>query len=298
MIDAPLALAFSAGMLASVNPCGFAMLPAYLSYFLGADRAADAPTAGVGRALAVGAAVSAGFMVLFAVAGMLLSWLSVGVYEIAPWITLVIGAALVAVGVAMVAGWEPTFGLPKLEKGGGDRTLASMFLFGVSYAVASLGCTLPVFLATVSGTFRQANVASGIAVYLAYALGMTLVLLALTVTLALARQSLVSGLRRAMPYVSRVAGVLVVAAGAYVAWYGVVELRLHRTGTVRSGRAVDTVTGWSGSISTWVNQVGAVRLGLVLGLVVSVAALVGVARSDLGRDTDADGDPNPPPAPH
>lgn len=32
-----LALAFGAGMLAPVNPCGFAMLPAFLAYATGAD---------------------------------------------------------------------------------------------------------------------------------------------------------------------------------------------------------------------------------------------------------------------
>ena len=39
VIDAPLAIAFGAGMLATVNPCGFAMLPAYLGYFLGLEDA-------------------------------------------------------------------------------------------------------------------------------------------------------------------------------------------------------------------------------------------------------------------
>jgi len=34
-----IALAFTTGMLATVNPCGFAMLPAYLSYFLGVESA-------------------------------------------------------------------------------------------------------------------------------------------------------------------------------------------------------------------------------------------------------------------
>ena len=38
-MDARLALAFSAGMVATVNPCGFALLPAYLSYFLGLEEA-------------------------------------------------------------------------------------------------------------------------------------------------------------------------------------------------------------------------------------------------------------------
>ena len=41
MIDAPFALAFAAGTVAAFNPCGFALLPAYLGWFLGAEDAAD-----------------------------------------------------------------------------------------------------------------------------------------------------------------------------------------------------------------------------------------------------------------
>jgi len=47
VIDAPLAFAFGAGMVATVNPCGFAMLPAYLSFFLGIED----ERASVGRAV-------------------------------------------------------------------------------------------------------------------------------------------------------------------------------------------------------------------------------------------------------
>jgi cytochrome c biogenesis protein CcdA len=292
MIDAPLAVAFGAGMLATVNPCGFAMLPAYLTYFLGdvgpdgkATLGAEAggnAAGGVGvlRALGVGAAVSAGFMTLFAVAGMLLSWLSVGVYDIAPWITMVIALGLVVLGIAMLAGWEPVVSLPHLEKGGRDRTFRSMFLFGVSYAVASLGCTLPVFVATVSGTVRRHDTLSGIAVYVAYGLGMAIVLMALTVAIAGARRSLVRTLRGVLPYVSRIAGALVLIAGIYVGWYGLLEVRTRHSATaVSSGRAVTTVTGWSGSIANWVDQVGPVRIGLVLALIIAVALFVSLLRA-------------------
>ena len=285
MIDAPVAVAFGAGMLATVNPCGFVMLPAYLSYFLGttegdATRPDPAPRIGVGRAIAVGGAVSAGFMSLFAVAGALLSWASVGVYDIAPWLTLIISVVLIGVGIAMLIGWQLSFSLPHLEKGGRDRTLSSMFVFGVSYAIASLGCTLPVFIATVSGTVRRHNVGSGLVVYVAYALGMTVVMMALTVAIAGARVSLVRGLRGLMPYVSRIAGALVLAAGIYIGWYGLVELRnLHGSSSVTGGRPVDTVTGWSGGIANWVDRVGAVRIGLVLAFVVAAALFVSLLRT-------------------
>lgn len=288
MIDAPLAVAFGAGMLATVNPCGFVMLPAYLSYFLG-GTATEADTAGpisIGRAVAVGAVVSAGFMSLFAVAGILFSWVSVNVYQIAPWITLIIALVLIVVGVAMLVGWEPTFSLPRLEKGGRDRTLVSMFVFGLSYAIASLGCTLPVFIATVSGTVSRHNLLSGLVVYVAYGLGMALVMMALTVAIAGARVSLVRGLRRVLPYISRIAGALVLAAGIYIGWYGTVELRnLRGTSITTGGTAVDTVTGWSGSIANWVDGVGAVRIGLILALVVAVALFISLWRAPQ-RSTD------------
>lgn len=276
-IDAPLALGFAAGMLATVNPCGFAMLPAYLSFFLGSERSAERPDGGVPRALAVGAVVSAGFLVLFAVAGMLVSWVTHEVYEVAPWITVVVGAALVAFGVALLAGWELTVRLPKLERGGRTRGLGSMFVFGLSYGIASLGCTLPAFVTTLSGTFRQANVLSGLAVFVAYGLGMTLVLLVLTVAIALARQSLVRGLRRALPYVNRAAGALLVVAGAYVAWYGVVEVR---NGAGNTSTPVRLVTGWSADLSNWVDRVGATHLGLILGLAVTLCVLAALIRAD------------------
>ena len=277
MIDAPLAVAFAAGLVATVNPCGFAMLPAYLSYFLGSEGDEDLDSArSVGRALAVGGAVSAGFLLVFGVAGVLIAHLSLTVYDISPWITVVIGAALAALGVAMLLGFEPVVALPKLNRGGRDRGMASMFLFGLSYAIASLSCTLPVFLSAVGSTFTRANFASGVAVFAAYSAGMILVLLVLTVALALARHSLVRRLKQSVRYVNRAAGVLLVVAGGYVAWYGITEIRLDTGAT--GGGAVDFVTEISTDISTWVQDTGATRIGTVLALLVAAATAFSLRR--------------------
>jgi len=285
VIDAPLALAFTAGMVATVNPCGFAMLPAYLSFFLGVDAKAtdgEDARAGIGRALAVAAAVSAGFVLVFGIAGLIISNLSRSLYDWAPWVTVGIGIALVALGIALLFGFELNVRLPKLERGGRSRGLGSMFVFGVSYAVASLGCTLPIFLSAVSATFRTANLASGLAVFAAYALGMALVLMALTIALALARHSLVRWLRSALPYVNRIAGALLVIAGAYVTYYAIYEIRL-RPGDTGDGGPVDTVTGISSDISTWVQNTGGTRIGLALGVVVAVGVALTVRRRRLSR---------------
>ena len=289
MLDAPLALAFTAGMVATVNPCGFAMLPAYLGYFLGLEGAsqpdaAEGPaTAGLLRALVVGAVVSAGFLILFALTGVLISWTSFSIGEVSPWLTVIIGVALVSLGIGFAIGWEPTFALPKLNKGGRSRGLWSMFLFGVSYAIASLSCTLPAFTGVVATTFSRTSFLSGVATFLAYGAGMALLLMVLTVGLALAQRGMVSRLQRALPYVQRVSGAIMTLMGAYLAWYGIYEIRLISHGETAGAGPVDLVTRWSSTISERLTHLDPVQVALVLALIVASVILVILLRTDRRR---------------
>lgn len=271
------------GMVATVNPCGFAMLPAYLSYFLGLeDSDAEVPQASIAQAVRVACAVAAGFLTVFALAGMAVRLTSLPVYEAAPWISIVIGLALLALGVAMLVGFELNVRLPRLDRGGRERTVRSMFVFGVSYAIASIGCTLPLFLGPVAGTFTRDSMLDGVLVFAAYGLGMAVVLLALTVAIALARTSIVRGLRRVQPYIGRVAGGLVALAGAYVAYYGWLEVRLGREGTVPDSNITDVVAGWSADATRWIDDIGSVRIGVVVAILlvgVVVAVRYGRTRS-------------------
>ena len=279
MIEAPFALALTAGMVATVNPCGFAMLPAYLSYFLGtddagSDEAADAQ-AGILRALAVGGVVTLGFLLVFGTVGLAVSHLSISINRFLPWVTLVIGVGLVVLGIAMLRGFELEVRLPKLERGGATRGLGSMFVFGVSYAVASLSCTLPPFLAVTATTFSQLSYVSGVSVFLAYGLGMGLVLTVLTVAIALTRVSIVGHLRRALPYIHRISGGLLVVAGAYLAWYGWYEVRVNR-GDLSTPGPVAWVTDLSADLTNWLQNTGPTRVAMFLALVVCIALLVAV----------------------
>lgn len=278
-MDGAFAVAFTAGMLATVNPCGFAMLPAYLSFFLGVDRGDADARASVSRALAVGLCVAAGFTATFAVIGLVVTHLTRDVYEWGPWVSIVIGVALVGLGLGLLAGWEPKLALPRLEAGGRTTGVVSMVVFGVSYAVVSLGCTLTLFAPQVAFTFRDGGVLSGLVYFLAYAAGFAVLLTALTVTLALARRSLLHGIRRAMPHVQRISGGLLVVAGAYVAWYGWYEK--DRLG--EADPLVDRVTGWSDDIAAWLQDRGATTVGLVLAVLVAGAALFVAGRTRRAR---------------
>jgi cytochrome c-type biogenesis protein len=285
------------GMFATVNPCGFAMLPAYLSYFLGLDNDESdgaPPKATPLQALRVALAVSAGFMSVFAVAGAAVRHTSLPIYQYSPWISVVIGLALVALGIAMLRGFELVVKLPQLNRGGRERTVGSMFVFGMSYAIASLGCTLPLFLLAVVGTMNRDSFTDGIIAFVTYGVGMAVVLSAVTVGLALARTSIVAMLRSTRQHVNRVAGGLVLLAGAYVTFYGTLELRTYNAGSpgaIPSSGITDRAYDWSSNAHDWIARMGAVRLGAVLVVLTATALSVSMylsSRRTTSPDTDED----------
>jgi cytochrome c-type biogenesis protein len=225
MIDAPLALAFAAGLVATVNPCGFAMLPAYLSYFMGIEDEDQSRVGALRGALVVGAIVSSGFLVVFGLAGILITAGFRVVIDVIPWVAIVVGVAVIGLGMALVRGYELKVGLPKAGKAASGRGYRSVFLFGISYAVASLSCTLPVFLTVVATQVTRGSFASGIATFVAYGAGMAVVLMAVTIAIAVGKQTLIARLRGSARHISRVSGVILIAAGVYIVWFWTVSLR-------------------------------------------------------------------------
>ncbi len=222
----PLGLAFGAGMVAAVNPCGFAMLPAYLSLYLGANEEDFAKRSSLMRllsALLVGATVSSGFVLLFAASGLAISAGGSALLALMPALGTVIGAALVLIGLWMLAGRTLYTGVfERLASRVGDPGAVSMrgfFLFGLAYGAASLSCTLPVFLAVIGSSLATGGVLAGAGQFLGFGLGMAAVLMVLTLALAFFKQGLVKWLRRVVPYVQLASAVLLVLAGAYIIYY-------------------------------------------------------------------------------
>ena len=222
----PFGFAFGAGIVAAVNPCGFAMLPAYLSLYLGNPEAGFEKRSSVGRvlrALLIGGAVSSGFVLLFGLAGVVVAAGGGVILGSMPWVGMVIGAALVLIGLWMLAGRTLYTGVFERFAGriGDPKSMSvrGFFLFGLAYGLASLSCTLPVFLAVMGGSLTAGSFASGAGQFVSYGLGMTSVLLVLTLALALFKAGVISRVRGLMPYVQPISAVLLVLAGAYIIFY-------------------------------------------------------------------------------
>jgi hypothetical protein len=195
-----------------------------------------------------------------------------------PWLTVVLGLALAGLGAWLLAGRS----LPM--PGTGVRAPAlgsawSMVLFGAAYAIASLGCAIGPFLALVASTLRAGSIGEGVLLFAAYAAGMGLVVAVTAVAVALVRVSLIARLRRALTFVPRLGGLVLLVSGLYVAYYGVYEVRLaedlRRAGADPVVNAAAVVQQWlAGQVST------AGAAGLVLALIVLVTAglLAGLSR--------------------
>jgi cytochrome c-type biogenesis protein len=221
---ARIGLSFTAGLLAAINPCGFVLLPTYLMYFLGMENLRPGAERGsVPRALKVSLAVSAGFMTIFVALGVAFRMGSQWLVDHADWISLGIGLALVVLGVAMLFGYQLPMTTPKLDVQttgeGRDRSVRAMYLFGLAYAIASIGCTIGPFIGTVLGGFSASGWATGAISLLLYGLGMATLITGLTVTLALANTALLKVLRHGMTWFETLAGIFVLLTGLYLTWY-------------------------------------------------------------------------------
>jgi cytochrome c biogenesis protein CcdA len=215
---------FTVGMVAAVNPCGFALLPAYLALFVGTADGSPAP---VGRQLAracqVSSLVTLGFVVLFGVAGLALTLITVAVADTLARIGVLIGTLLVAVGGLLLGGGILPGGggalAGRLGRATRQPSPLAYFAYGLAYGLASLGCALPLFLGVVGTALTTEGLLPALRQYLLYALGMGTVITTLTILTALARQGTVRALRRVAPLVAPLGAVLLILAGTYVIHY-------------------------------------------------------------------------------
>ncbi|MGH2789238.1 MAG: cytochrome c biogenesis CcdA family protein [Actinomycetota bacterium] len=216
----PIGLALVAGGLASVNPCGFSLLPALLSFYIGADerRLPSAPTR-ILQGLYVGAIVTAGFMFIFAVVGVPITLGATQITQAVPWAGVVIGGGLVLGGLMVMLGKHVSLSLRRPSRASNQRSPHTMFVFGMAYGTASLGCTLPVFLAVVGASLATRGTAAALVILAFYGLGMALMMMTLAIGAALVRQGIARGLKSLLPHMDRIAGGLLVLSGAYLTYF-------------------------------------------------------------------------------
>ncbi len=223
----PLAYAFGAGMVAAVNPCGFMMLPSFAACYLSGGRQGSLDAAvnisltqrGL-KALTMSGLVTLGFILVFGLIGVIVSVGGRGLLQLFPWSSLVIGSALIALGLWLLLPGRHLVFAPATRIALPEGSSAGrMFAFGIAYGVASLGCTLPIFLIVVGSALSREGFLFSVLQFLNYALGMGLVITVVAVSVAFFQGALDRPLRRLMPYVETAGALFLIGAGTYLVYY-------------------------------------------------------------------------------
>ena len=222
----PLGYAFGAGMVAAVNPCGFALLPAYLGIYLGDQSESEKRSRWLRlrRAFAISASVTLGFVLLFGITGLVLSSITSSLTGVFPWLGLVVGVALVLLAARLMISDGVYSGLgerlaARVTGAARGSNVVGYFAYGVGYGLASLSCTLPIFLALAGGSLTAGRLVSSLSEYLLYGLGMGAVITLLTIGAALFKAAAVQRVRQLSRYVQPMSAVLLLVAGGYIIYY-------------------------------------------------------------------------------
>lgn len=268
-IEGNFAYSFILGVLAAVNPCGFVLLPTYLIFFLGTREETELTTSErMRRALVVSSGISIGFLAIFFVIGVISRLFTQWIELNAKYASLAIGIVLVIGGARMLTGWTPKFALPQIG-GVQTKTFRATVIYGVAYAVASIGCTIGFLTTAVFGSIALHGFISGVFSILLYGLGMAMLVTALTVSLAFAKTGIVTMIKNRIHIVQRLGAIFVTITGIYLVlyWYAAISEE-------RSTSFVTRIERWQTSVASFLQQQGAYRLAIVLTLIVTVAIVV------------------------
>lgn len=210
-LDLPgLAFAFTAGALSVFSPCGYALLPGYVSYYLG-SRLSRA------RAVSGGLACTLGLVTVFSVVGGLSSGLATLIPGLVPLLDLLAGGVLVLMGAATLLQLRlPYLSFPVNPT---RRTgLRGFYFFGVVYGLGGVGCSAPIFLSVLVFALSK-GLLDAVVAFVAYALGMGLPLVITSMLVAEANELMIRRISGAAPRIQRAGGAVLVLVGLYLVYH-------------------------------------------------------------------------------
>ena len=225
-MELTLFFAFSAGSVAAFNPCGIAMFPAYIGFQLDQKKSQESFVSLIFRGSILGLFMTMGFLLVFALVSFVLILGGTFVASFLPIISVLIGVLIISLGVyLLLSNTKFSSGLFSSLQFGNVSSNFQTFLFGIAYALISISCALPVFLAAL-GIIIGVCISSDnlIDVFLGmifYSLGMGTIITGVTLGVLFfddAVQKIVIGLT---PIISSIGKFAMIISGIYIIYYWV-----------------------------------------------------------------------------
>lgn len=213
-----LGLAFAAGMVAPVNPCGFALLPGWITLSLGDSHGMSLPRR-LRRSIGAGLTLTLGFTGTLVAVGLIVSAGARVLVRTAPQIGFATGIIVLLIGLFSLSGRPVPLRLPRPLRASTRIGTGHSLAYGFGFAAASLSCTFGILLAVIAQAQATATVAGLLVVFGAYAAGAATVLLILALATAVLGTGLSKPAARLARHSTRITSLILTATGGYLAWY-------------------------------------------------------------------------------
>lgn len=246
-----LSIALVAGVLATFNPCGFALLPAYLSALVVGESNNKNAAAAYLRAFSFSAGMALGLVAVFTAFALVVFPFSLTLEQYLPAVTAAIGIFLVLFGIQLLRGKSPMlrrFLNPNIAP---KKQFLTQIGYGVTFALGSLSCTIGPFLAIASTALASGSLANIIFSFALYGVGMAVTVLILALITAATNRTLISKIRGATPIIEKLTAVLVIAVGIYISFYAWFEIQSY-SGAESANPVIDFALTIQGAIIQFV----------------------------------------------
>lgn len=97
--------------------------------------------------------------------------------------------------------------------------IIQLFFYGVTYALASIGCNLPILLAMSFSAIESGAFAKAILIFAIYSLAMGLPMIIITILVGLSKDALINKLQASTRFVKILSGTLLILAGGFLIGY-------------------------------------------------------------------------------
>ena len=253
MQETALGIAFVAGVFATFNPCGFAMLPAYLSLAILEGGSGERRSQLVARALKFSALMGVGILAVFSAFSLIVFPISTSIQRYLPYITTSLGVAVVLLGIFIL--WKGQVAIGKLWSPQVSPTgnWITYILYGVTFALGSISCTIGPFLAITSRALNE-NYLHSLSIYFFYGLGFVTTILILALLTAFSQQFLIRKLRNSGGALEKIMAAIIVLVGLYLIYFGATELALQSGRNFGQG-LLEAAYGVQGSIISFVSHI-------------------------------------------
>lgn len=95
-----------------------------------------------------------------------------------------------------------------------------LFIYGITYALASLGCNLPILLGLVFGSIEAGAFGKALLIFLIYSVAMAVLMIIITMLVGFSKDVLINKLRASTKFIKILSGILLILAGGFlIGWF-------------------------------------------------------------------------------